>query len=181
MIFLLNGVDRLSAIAAVLARILILGLGLAMFYEVVARYGFNAPTIWSHDVSYMLNGAIFMLGAGYTLMVNQHVRIDFLSRLMPIRLQHLINLLVLACLFLPAMSWVAIRACRDAWQAFTTNEVEVVSPWAPLIWPFESALALGLVVLCLQALAQVVRHGIGVRHPELVPRPSPDPHEEIAQ
>ena len=33
-----------------------------------------------------------------------------------------------------------------------------MSAWGPLIWPFFSALALGLVVLWLQALVEAARH-----------------------
>ena len=36
----------------------------AMVYEVTARYVFVAPTMWAYDISRMLYGALFMLGAG---------------------------------------------------------------------------------------------------------------------
>jgi TRAP-type mannitol/chloroaromatic compound transport system permease small subunit len=36
----------------------------AMVYEVIARYAFTAPTMWAYDISRMLYGALFMLGAG---------------------------------------------------------------------------------------------------------------------
>jgi TRAP-type mannitol/chloroaromatic compound transport system permease small subunit len=47
-------------------------------YEVIARYVFNAPTIWSFDLTYMLYGAMFMLGAAYALHKGAHIRTDFL-------------------------------------------------------------------------------------------------------
>ena len=39
----------------------------AMVYEVIGRHFFNRPTLWSFDISRMLAGALFMLGAAYTL------------------------------------------------------------------------------------------------------------------
>ena len=39
----------------------------SMFYEVIARHFFNAPTMWAYDISRMFAGAMFMLGAGYAL------------------------------------------------------------------------------------------------------------------
>jgi TRAP-type mannitol/chloroaromatic compound transport system permease small subunit len=36
---------------------------LIVSYEVFARYLFNAPTMWSFDLTYMLYGNIFILGA----------------------------------------------------------------------------------------------------------------------
>src|SRR5438876_2807587 len=50
---------------------------LAVAFEVIARYVFNAPTIWSFDVTYMLYGTIFMLGAAYALHKGSHIRTDF--------------------------------------------------------------------------------------------------------
>ena len=38
----------------------------AMVYEVIGRHFFNRPTLWSFDISRMLAGALFMLGAAYT-------------------------------------------------------------------------------------------------------------------
>ena len=177
MISLLSLVDKLSELVSRIAMILVLGLVVAMFYEVIVRYAFNAPTIWSYDISYMFNAGIFLLGAAYTLSINQHIRIDFLSRLLPVRVQHFVNLAVLACLFLPAMSWITFRATRSAWHAFVSGKVEVVSPWAPVIWPFEGAIALGLICLCLQVVAQIIRHAYGVHDPDSVPAPSDTPDQ----
>ena len=46
-------------------------------WEVIARYAFNAPTIWSFDLTYMLYGTIFMLGCAYALHKGAHIRTDF--------------------------------------------------------------------------------------------------------
>ncbi len=49
----------------------------SMLYEVAARYIFHAPTLWAFDLSYMLNGSIFLLAGAYSLHHEAHVRIDF--------------------------------------------------------------------------------------------------------
>ena len=58
---------------------------------------------------------------------------------------------------MPAIFILARAAVSEAWNAFVTGQVERVSPWAPLIWPYYSALATGLVALVLQVLAEMVR------------------------
>ena len=45
---------------------------LAMVWEVLARKLFAAPTMWAYDVSRMLSGALFLVGAGYALMRGVH-------------------------------------------------------------------------------------------------------------
>jgi hypothetical protein len=47
---------------------------------------------------------------------------------------------------------------RRSISAFQTNEVELVSAWSPIVWPFFVALALGMVALCLQSIVETVKH-----------------------
>lgn len=169
---ILNWIDRISRSIAWFAMLLIVCLIATMFFEVIARYGFNAPTIWSYDISYMLNGTIFLLGSGYVLSKNLHVRVDFLSTRMPVTVQHTVNLLFDLFVLLPAIAWITYRATGKAWRSFDSGAVEVVSPWAPVIWPFEAGIALGLLGLTLQLLATIVRHAIGMSNPDAVPGPA---------
>ena len=168
----LTAVDRLSFAFAVLAMAMLAGLVFAMVYEAAARYLFTAPTRWSYDVSYMLNGGLFMIAAAFTMSGNNHVRIDFLSARLPVRSQHAINAAVLVLLFLPALGATTWAAGREAWDALLTGKLEPVSPWAPKIWPFYSVIAVGLGALWLQCLAEAVRHGIGTIIPGAVRPPT---------
>lgn len=169
---ILDLIDRISRYIAWFAMLLIVGLIATMFFEVIARYGFNSPTIWSYDISYMLNGTIFLLGSGYVLSKNLHVRVDFLSTRMSVPVQHTVNLIFDVFILLPAIAWIAYRATGKAWRSFDTGAVEVVSPWAPVIWPFEAGIALGLLGLTLQLLATIIRHAIGMFDPDAVPSPA---------
>jgi TRAP-type mannitol/chloroaromatic compound transport system permease small subunit len=169
---ILTGIDRVSFAAAAAAMVMILGLVASLVYEVGARYLFDAPTIWAYDVSYMLNGSLFILAAAFTLAKNNHVRIDFLSSRLRPRTQHTINLVFYVVLFLPALGFATWSAIIAAWNTLISGEVEAVSPWAPVIWPFNSAIAIGFSALWLQALAEAVRHAIGMSDPDAVPAPN---------
>lgn len=46
-------------------------------YGTVMRYGLNAPPIWTYDITHMLYGPLFMLGAACALQCDEHVRADF--------------------------------------------------------------------------------------------------------
>ena len=75
---------------------------LSLVYEVVARYFFNAPTIWAYDMTFMLYGSFFMLGAAYTLQRSGHIRTDvFYARWSP-RTQARVDLACYLVLFFPA-------------------------------------------------------------------------------
>jgi TRAP-type mannitol/chloroaromatic compound transport system permease small subunit len=68
-----RAIDRFSEWTGVAVAWLMVPLIAAVVYEVVARYAFAAPTIWSFDLTYMLYGAMFMLGAAYALRIGAHI------------------------------------------------------------------------------------------------------------
>jgi TRAP-type mannitol/chloroaromatic compound transport system permease small subunit len=154
----LSVIDGLTRALGAVTMVMTAALVAVMSYEMVVRRGFNAPTLWAFDISYMLSGMIFVMAVPYALLHSEHVRIDFLSSRMPLRLQHAVNLLFYAGLFLPCIYMIATTAVGAAAKAYVTGEVERVSPWSPLIWPYYAGLATGLCALVLQTVAQMIRH-----------------------
>lgn len=149
--------DGFSWLASLLANISVVVLTLAMVYEVFARYVFDAPTVWSFDIAYMANGAMFILGIAYVLRKDGHIRISVLRDRMSAKcnglIQGFIYVLILAPFF-GSISWVAISKTHRAW---IRQEVETVSPWAPLMWPFYALIAIGLIAMTLQLIAEGLR------------------------
>jgi len=153
---ILHFVDGVSTFCAWVASGLAFVLIVVTLIEVFMRFVMGSPTIWVFDVAYMVSGASVLLAGGYALRTGAHVRIDFVSARLPPRVQALIQGLFFGLVVLPALFMIGTAAYGKAWSAFMTGEVEVVSPWAPLIWPFYAALTLGLAVLALQVLAQTI-------------------------
>lgn len=142
-----------------------------MIVEVVARRFLGAPTIWANDVTYMTNGTIFLLAAAWTLRCQGHVRIDFLSSRLPVRLQHALNLAFYLVIFLPALGLTCSESWTKAWRAYLRGTRENMSTWEPLIWPFLAGITLGVLGLTLQVVLESVRHAIGIADPTRVPPP----------
>tara|TARA_R110002072_G_scaffold114827_5_gene244997 strand:- start:3124 stop:3690 length:567 start_codon:yes stop_codon:yes gene_type:complete len=163
--FLLSLINRLATLSGALAIVMLLLLVVSMIYEVFARYVFDAPTLWAFDISYMLNGALFLIGSAFALRADAHVRIDFLSTRFPPRTQQLFNGLVYLLVLLPIFGLFTQVAIGKAWRAFMRGEVEMVSPWAPLVWPFYGAIALGLLLLTLQLFAEALAFLSGAKSP----------------
>ena len=154
---LLAVADRISVTLGYLAQAMVLILIASMLYEVVARYAFGAPTLWAFDIAYMSTGVLFVLGAAQALREDAHVRIDFLSSKMPRRVRGAIDGIAFLFVLCPIFARLAWIGAERALRAFNTGEVEHVSPWAPLMWPFYSALTVGLAALALQLAAEGIR------------------------
>jgi TRAP-type mannitol/chloroaromatic compound transport system permease small subunit len=165
----IDAIGRGLAMIAIVQTVMLIAV---MLYEVVARYVFDAPTLWANDITYMINGTLFLLGAAATLRVNAHVRIDFLSARLPLRAQHAIGLAFYVLLFLPILWIITNSQINKTWRAFAKQEIESMSAWEPLIWPFYAGISIGLIGLMLQVAAQAIRHGVGVTDPAAVPAPS---------
>ena len=86
-------------------------------YEVVARYAFNAPTIWAYDVTYMLYGTHFMLGATYCLFKKGHIRTDMIYENLSPKTQGWIDALCYFFLFFPGMIYFFAAGWAEAMHA----------------------------------------------------------------
>ena len=150
-------IDRLSAGLAFLAGLLLFALMGVMIYEVVARYGFGRPTLWAGTMTYMLNGALFVGAAAYCLKESGHVSIDFLVQQMSPRVQAALLAALMGLLAVPAFAAISYVAWRKALRAFSSGEVDPVSAYAAVMWPFYSVLAIGMALLTAQAVVTALR------------------------
>lgn len=161
----LRALDKAGIALAYLSSIGIAAMISITVYEVVARKVFSAPTLWSNTSSYMLSGTVFLFGAAYTLRANRHVRIDFLLSVMPLRVQHFIGLLFYALILFPALCLVCDVGVTKALKAYDRGTLEAMSAWRPVIWPFMTGMALGLISLALQVFVEMFRHLLVIIQP----------------
>ena len=129
----------------------------AMVYEVLMRKFFTAPTLWAFDISRMLYGVSFMLGAAYGLMRGLHIRADFLYRGFSVRNQGRVDLTLYIFFFMPGMILLYLAAYEFAMKSLGQNETAGDSTWAPIVWPVKIALATGVGFLVLQGVSEILK------------------------
>ena len=130
---------------------------IALIYEVFARYVFYRPTIWSYEVTYMIYGTHFLLGAAYTLRVRGHIRIDLIYMKFPPRGRALIDVIGYLVIFFPIMIVLVFASYDMAKDAFVIQEVSQFTPWQPILWPFKSVICIGFILLILQGIAEFIK------------------------
>src|SRR5690349_7619170 len=96
-------IDKAALWSGWLVSWLILPLVLALVYEVVARYFFNAPTVWAYDVTFITYGTFFMLGSAYTLQRSGHIRTDSYYASWSPRTQGMVDTVCYVLLFFPPL------------------------------------------------------------------------------
>ncbi|NCZ48112.1 MAG: TRAP transporter small permease subunit, partial [Betaproteobacteria bacterium] len=100
---LLRTIDKITEISGNIFAWLMVPLVGGVVWEVVSRYFFHQPTEWSYDLTYMLYGTMFMLGAAYTLRRGAHIRTDFLWDNFSNQTKGWIDTIAYVGLFFPAL------------------------------------------------------------------------------
>lgn len=132
-------------------------------YDVMARYIFNAPTGWAYDTEYIMYGTLFMMAGAYAVSRNAHVRGDFISRRLPLRVQAVIELLCYLLFFFPGMIALLYSGYDYFHMSWLVNEHSSSSPTGPAIWPFKGIIPLAAIFLLLQGIVEVARSVITIK------------------
>lgn len=167
-------IDRFTDRTGLVISWLSVPLVAAVVYEVMARYMFNAPTIWAYDAAYMLYGSLFMLGAAYALHKGAHIRTDFFWERWSIRTKGAIDSVAYIVFFFPALVVFLVVSWNEGWYSFTINETSEQTPWRPILWPFKMVVPLSCLLLLIQGVSETIksvyaaRTGIELEHKEKV-------------
>ncbi len=154
---LVRAIERVTGSAGLLIAWVVFPLILASVYEVIARYVFNAPTIWAFELGYMAMGIHALIGAAFALRDRAHIRIDILYIHFPDRTKAIIDTVGYLVLFMPVVCWVSL-GLWDYWvEALVNNEHSGQSAWNPVIWPFRLTFFIGFFLLGLQGLAELIK------------------------
>jgi TRAP-type mannitol/chloroaromatic compound transport system permease small subunit len=167
-------IDRFTDRTGTVVSWLSLPLVAAVAYEVIARYAFNAPTIWVFDLTYMLYGTLFMLGAAYALHKGAHIRTDFFWEHFSTRKKGLIDSISYLLFFFPGLTMLLVISLHEALYAWRIAEVSDQTAWRPILWPFKAVVPLACLLLLIQGISELLkslymaRTGLALEHKEKV-------------
>jgi len=149
-------IDRLNARVGQIVLWLILLCTLISALNAVVRKAFNMSSNAYLEIQWYLFAGVFLLGAGYTLLKDEHVRIDALSQRFSRRTQVKIDVVGLAVFLLPLCGWVIVQAWPLVSQAFASGEVST-NAGGLIRWPVYALIPAGFLLLALQALSELIK------------------------
>ena len=149
----------------------------------VIRYAFNMSSNAWLEIQWYLFSAIFLFCAGYTLLHNQHIRIDVVTGRFSKRVQAWIDIFGTIFFLLP----MAVTIMWLSWPVFvdTYQRHEVSSNAGGLvIWPARLLVPIGFLLLILQGLSELIKRVAFLRG--LIADPSeeqegPSAEEQLAE
>jgi TRAP-type mannitol/chloroaromatic compound transport system permease small subunit len=122
----------------------------------VVRKVFNYSSNGLLEIQWYLFSAIFLLLAGYTLLRNEHVRIDVISSRLSKRAQTWIDILGTLFFLLPMailLMWLSWPVFVDAYQR---NEVST-NAGGLIIWPARLLVPVGFFLLVAQGVSELIK------------------------
>lgn len=108
------------------------------------------------EMQWYLYGAAFLLTAADVLRSNDHVRVDYAAVLMPARLRLWIELCGHLFCLIPFCAVMIRYSVPYALHALVSGERSLNVGGLPL-WPIKAAMALGFVLLGLQAVSELLK------------------------
>jgi TRAP-type mannitol/chloroaromatic compound transport system permease small subunit len=137
---------------------LLLLMVLVVFSDVIGRYLFNRTYVWVQEFEWYLFAIVYLMAAGYTMLYDEHVRVDILYSKWPARKRALADFLLLLVFFFPS----CLMVVYTTWPFFR-NSVRVLegSPdpgGIPARWALKGVIIVAFVILMIQGVSQLIKN-----------------------
>jgi len=150
-------IDKLNQVFGKAASIMILLSCIVSAANAILRYGFDISNNWPLELQWYLFSSAVMLGASYTLNLNEHVRVDLIYSHLSDRgrvrvdLFGLIFFLMPACLLITWLSWVSLF-----YPSFRILEHSLNAGGMPR-YPIKFMVPFGFFMLSLQGISEIIK------------------------
>jgi TRAP-type mannitol/chloroaromatic compound transport system permease small subunit len=117
----------------------------------VTRYVFNVPLVWIVEMAQFIMAAYYILGGGYAMQLDAHVRMDVWYERWKPRTRAFVDSITVFCLvfYLGIMIYGGFSSSAYSLKYNQTN----YSAWAPPMAPIKIIMTAGLVLMLLQAFS----------------------------
>jgi len=151
-------IERISELVGKGESWAVIALIVSICYEVIMRYAFRAPTLWSFDISYMLGGSMYVLGLAWVLRDDGNVRVDIISSRFSPRRQLYIQLIFTAILLFPISILLFKISLQQAIRSWSVLEKASYTVWYPPIYPLRTIVCVAIFLWLLQGIAKFYRY-----------------------
>jgi TRAP-type mannitol/chloroaromatic compound transport system permease small subunit len=150
-------IDRINEVIGQIMAWVALLLVINVFLVVILRYVFSYGEVWMQETYIWMHAFIFMLGAGYTLLHDGHVRIDLIYAGASDRYKAFVNLFGSIFLAAPVLWLIYTRGFDFFDRSFSRFESSPEAGGLPALYILKGAIPALAVVLGLQVLSMALR------------------------
>jgi TRAP-type mannitol/chloroaromatic compound transport system permease small subunit len=152
---ILGAVDKVNDFLSKILWIGILLTFVIIFYEVISRYFFNRPNVWTNELSQYVFAAYAVLCGGYLLRTKRHVNVEILYNRFSPKGKIIANIVTFP-VFLMFTGAMLILGASFAWDSLSRFE-HSQSAWNPPVYPVKMLLPIGAFLLLVQGIVELIR------------------------
>jgi len=143
-------IDKLNRGVGRVAMYMIFALMGVLFWSSISKTFFN-PSLWTLELAQFMMVAYYLLGGGYSMQIDSHVRMDLIYSLWSDKGKALSDAItsVFLIFFLVLLLYGGISSAEYALQYGEQS----YSAWAPKMWPIKIIACVGILLTLLQAIA----------------------------
>jgi TRAP-type mannitol/chloroaromatic compound transport system permease small subunit len=165
-----RGIDALSRWIGRHVAWLILAAVVVSTVNAIVRKAFDTSSNAWLELQWVLFSIVFLICSPWTLLQNEHIRIDIVNNLLPKTLRNWIDVIGHAFFLMPLCIIMVITSIPFFWRSWAIGEQSGNAGGLPQ-WPSKSLLMIAFTLLFLQAISELIKRLSVMRG--LIP----DPHE----
>lgn len=108
------------------------------------------------ELQWYLFGAVFMLCSAWTLLANEHIRIDIVNNLLPVRARNWIDVIGHVLFLLPLAVLMVWTCIPFVYKSFIANE-QSLNAGGLIVWPAKAIILVGFAMLLLQGISELIK------------------------
>ena len=124
-----------------------------VFVDVVMRYAFQISFVFTQELEWHLFAFIFLMGAGYTLLKDGHVRVDIFYQRASAKTQAWINLIGVIFFLIPGCYMIIATSLNFVYNAWAVMEGSPDPGGIPFRFVLKACIPAGFTLVLLQGLS----------------------------
>jgi len=157
-----RAIDWLNDRLGVVANWLVLTACLISAGNAMSRYAFDLSSNAWLEIQWYLFAAIVMLGASYTLKMNEHVRVDILYTHLSERGKEWLDLVGTALFLVPSMFVISYYSWPFFMQSWSIGEISG-NAGGLIRYPVKFLVPLGFFLVGLQGISEIIKRAASLR------------------
>lgn len=157
-------IDRLNLLVGKVVSWATLLVVVVVFVDVVMRYAFNTSFVATQELEWHLFGFIFLMGAGYTLLKDGHVRVDIFFQRLSKRGRAWVNLIGVLIFLIPGCYLVLATSIPFVVSSCTSGECSPDPGGIPYRFIVKSFIPAGFFLLLLQGISMGIQSLLTIVH-----------------
>ena len=117
----------------------------------ITRNIINIPLIWIIEMAQFVMTGYYLLGGGYSLLSDDHVRMDLIYSRLKEKTKALLDTLT-SVFLITYIVILLIGSISSLTYTIETNQ-RLFTAWAPYVWPIKSIMTFGILLMLLQSIA----------------------------